>query len=52
MSGNEDRMPFHRRLFPNILEGCLCQSGRDEIHGVEVDGIDALGLDVLQVLFR
>ena len=52
MLGNENRMPFHRRLFPVIPGTCRCQSGCYEINGVRTDGIDALGMDVLQILVR
>lgn len=47
---NEYGVPFHRRLFAIIFGKSRGQSGRDEIEGVEPDGVDAFGVDVLAVL--
>ena len=52
MLRHEYGMLLHRRLLAIIfIRERRCQSGRDEINGVGPDGVDALGLDVLEVLF-
>jgi hypothetical protein len=45
-------MPYHRRLLTIIFGKGRCLSGCDEIKGVGADGVDALGMDVLEVLVR
>ena len=45
-------MPIQRGLLTIIFWEGRWQSGRDEIKGVEADGVDALVLDVLAVLVR
>jgi hypothetical protein len=45
-------MPFQRGLLSIIPGKRQRQSGRDEINDVGSNGVDALGMDVLEVLVR
>jgi hypothetical protein len=52
MLREEYRMPSHRRLLANIFRERRRYSGCNEINGVGSDGIDALVLDGLPILWQ
>ena len=52
MLGNEYGMPLHRSLPAIIFREGLRQSGGDELDGAGSDGVDALVLDVLPILWQ